>query len=378
MELVQNMSRGLLERGHEVTIFTTDSHNKPRGSKNVPEPSAIRGIKVHEFRSLGGGTMRGLPFHLSPGIVPALATQTANYDIIHLHEYRTFQNIVVHHYARKFRVPYVLQAHGSLPTTIGRQVLKQRYDELWGCTLLKDAARVIAVSKTEAEQYANAGVSEDRVETIPHGLNLRVFDNLPAKGRFRRKHALDDQKIILYLGRLHQLKGLDLLAKAFAELTESTRSVTLAVAGPDAGYLTPLKKLVADLGVSNKVVFCGPIYGQQKLEAYVDADVYVLPSYYEIFSMTVLEACACGTPVVVTDRCGLANAVDGHAGVVSPCDEKQLAEAILRILSDERLGRQLGEGGKQLVRERYSLEEMTKQLERVYQEAAQGSGPSWR
>jgi len=368
VELVQNMSKGLVERGHEVTIYTTDSHNKDSKSKNVSDSKVISGVKVCEFRSFGGALMRGLPFYLSPAIIPALARQTASFDIIHLHEFRTFQNIVAHHYARKFHVPYVLQPHGSLPTTMGKHLLKRTFDELWGYHLLKDAARLIAVSEMEAEQYANMGVSSSRVETIPHGLDPALFDKLPARGRFRRRRGLDNQRIVLYLGRLHPVKGLDLLARAFAELTKSTRSVALVIAGPDAGCLSPLKKLVADLGVSNEVLFTGPIYGQEKLEAYVDADVYVLPSYYEIFSMTVLEACACGTPVVVTDRCGLADALDGHAGIVSPCDEKQLAEAILRILSDEKLCRQLGEGGKRLVRERFSLAEMTGRLERAYRE----------
>jgi glycosyltransferase involved in cell wall biosynthesis len=256
---------------------------------------------------------------------------------------------------------------------LGKQGLKQTYDELWGYALLKDAARVIAVSRMEAEQYVGSGVNGGKVETIPHGLDLSAFDKLPARGAFRRRHGLEDQRIILYLGRVHRIKGLDLLVRAFRELTKSTGSLRLVIAGPDAGYLSTLKKLVADLGVSTKVLFTGPIYGQQKLEAYVDADVYVLPSYYEIFSITVLEACACGTPVVVTDTCGLADVVDGRGGVVAPCDEKRLADAVLTILSDDGLRKQLGDGGKRLVREGFGLVRMATDLERVYEQATRGS-----
>jgi len=377
VELILNMSKGLVQRGHQVIIYTTDSFSKLRKSKSFDDAPAIPGIDVFEFRSLGGGLMGGSSLHLSPSIIPALAKQTASFDIIHLHEYRTFQNIVAHHYARKFDVPYVLQAHGSLPTTLGKKYLKQTFDNLWGYRLLNDAARLIAVSRMEAEQYRAIGVKGGRVETVPHGLDLSVFDKLPARGRFRQRHGLDNRRIILSLGRLHRIKGLDLLVRAFAELTKSTGNVRLVIAGPDAGYLPFLKKLVADLGVRKKILFTGPIYGQQKLEAYVDADVYVLPSYYEIFSVTVLEACACGTPVVVTDRCGLADVIEGHAGVVAPCDEKRLASAILSILSDDEFGKQLSTGGRRLVREGFSLAEMAENLERVYLQASRGSSRSW-
>ncbi|GAI33437.1 unnamed protein product, partial [marine sediment metagenome] len=87
----------------------------------------------------------------------------------------------------------------------------------------------------------------------------------------------------------------------------------LVFVGPDDGYLPALKKLVKELMIEEKVLFTGPLFGKEKLEAYVDADVYVLPSSYEIFGLTVLEACACGTPVVVTEACGLANWVDQRA-----------------------------------------------------------------
>lgn len=373
VELVHNMSRGLIERGHEVTIYTTDVFNKPLGSGKLYDSTELDGIKVCEFRHLGGGLTRGLPFYFSPAIIPALAKETANFDIVHLHEYRTFQNVVAHHYAQKFRVPYVLQAHGSLPITLGKQLLKQIYDGFWGYALLKGAARLIAVSEMEAQQYEDAGMGRERIETIPNGLDLSPFQNLPSRGGFRRRHGLDDEGIVLYVGRLHQIKGLDLLARSFAELAQSTDNVRLVIVGPDAGYSSTLKKLVADLGISDRVLFTGPLYGQEKLEAYVDADVYVLPSYYEIFSMTLLEACACGTPVVVTDRCALADVVDGQAGLVTPCDEKRLAKEVSHILGDDSLSKQLGAGGRQLVQQRYGLAKMAERLESVYMQAARDS-----
>jgi len=221
----------------------------------------------------------------------------------------------------------------------------------------------------EAEQYKGMGVSEDKIEIIPYGIDLSVFDNLPERGEFRRKYDLGSaQRIILYLGRIHQIKGLDLLAQAFTDLSKALSNIKLVIVGPDDGYLPALKKLITDLGINDKVLFTGPLYRQGKLEAYVDADVYVLPSIYEIFSITLLEAFACGTPVIATDRCGIADVINGQAGLVVPYDKEQLQQALLHMLDDHKMRLQFSERGKLLVREKFDWEKIAEQVERVYED----------
>jgi glycosyltransferase involved in cell wall biosynthesis len=322
-EVPYQLSSELARRGHQVTVYTSDF--KVGGVIDVP------GVTVHAFR-----TWLDLSrLYLTPGIFGTASQEIKGFDIIHMHNYRTFQNMAVAHYARKGGVPYVLQAHGSLPTTNSKQRLKQLYDKAWGYRLLRDTARVIAVTAVEAGQYRNMGVGEDRIETIPHGINLAEFDSLPERGVFRREHGLDgNQRIILYLGRLHRIKGLDLLIQAFTGLSQQVGDARLVIAGPDDGYLRKLNRLISESGVAEKVLLTGPLYGPDKLKAYVDADVYVLPSVYEIFGITVLEACACGTPVVVTDRCGLAGVIDGRVGLAVPYDAGRLQEALQRLLND--------------------------------------------
>ena len=261
----------------------------------------------------------------------------------------------------------MLQVHGSLATYFQKGILKKTFDKLWGYRILKDASKVIAVTKIEADQYKSLGVSEDRIEIVPNGIDLSEFENLPKRGEFRKKHGFgDSRKIILYLARIHKIKGLDLLAKAFAALSNNFSDAKLVIAGPDDGYLSSLKKLITALEISDKVLFTGPLYGREKLSAYIDAVVYVLPSSYEIFGITVLEACACGTPVIVTDRCGIADVVDGQAGLAVPYDRDALAKAILDILSGDKLRQQFGEKGKLLVREKFNWEKIAEQVESMY------------
>ncbi|MFC1917417.1 glycosyltransferase [Chloroflexota bacterium] len=358
-EVPYRLSRELVNRGHQVTIYTSDFQLDPN---HLPP---LEGITFHTFKTWANAA--GL--QKTPGIILRARREVKDMDIIHLHNFRTFQNIAVHYYARKYGVPYVLQAHGSLPRIMFKKVLKKAFDVVWGKALLKDAAMVMAVTRTEADQYLNAGVAESKIRIIPHGVDADEFASLPLKKEFKRKHGIpEDRNVVLYLGRIHKIKGLDLLVKAFAEIIKNVDNVVLVIAGPDDGYLTELHKLVAALDLGEKIIFTGALYEREKLSAYVDADVYVLPSVYEIFGITLLEALACGTPVVLTDRCGLADAIKDRAGLVVGYDQKQLQTALQQLLTDEKLRYGFGEAGRKMVREKFDWAKITGQVENLYQE----------
>jgi len=357
VEVVYKLSRALAQRGHEVMIYTSNFELDQEYIDTLPE------VRVHLFRCLSSLAK----FYLMPGMVGEVRKHLQDFDIVHLHCSRSFQNIVIHHYARKYGVPYLLQAHGALPRIMTKQGLKKLYDILWGYRLLKDTSRVIAVTDIEAEQYRSMGVSKDKIEIVPNGIDWAEFDNLPRRGGFRKKWSIDDsQRIVLYLGRIHKIKGLDLLVKAFAEIDQEINNIKLAIIGPDDGYLPTLRKLIRELGIEEQVLLTGPLYGRDKLNAYVDADIYVLPSFYEIFGVTVLEACACGTPVIVTDRCSIANIIDSQAGLVVPYDKKSLGKAILALLNNDNIRRDFGNKGRLLVREKFQWDKIVEQMERVY------------
>jgi len=363
--VVYEHSRSLVEKGHKVTVFTTD-----RGRKRVNSPKnrpvIVDNIQVYYFRNISNYLARKKI--ITPYYLPLIARkEVKEFDIIHVHEPRTLVAPIIHHYAVKYSIPYVLQAHGSLTTFFQKRWLKRTFDVVWGYQILKDASKLVAVTKTEAEQYKSMGVNEDKIEIIPNGIDLFEFDNLPQKGEFKGKYGLgDDQRILLYLGRINKIKGLDLLARGFADLSSTLKDIKLVMVGPDDGYLSSLQKLVTTLEISDKVLFTGPLYGREKLEAYVDAEVYVLPSFYETFPVAVLEAFACGIPVIVTDRCGIADVINGQAGLVVPYDKDQLKHALLKMLEDTKMRQGFGEKGRLLVREKYNWGTIAGQIERLY------------
>ena len=360
-------ARKLAELGHEVTVYTTDVGNTQSSRLDVQRGKmVIDGVKVYYFRNISNRLAFKHRLFLPVGMTSFIRKNITNFDIIHIHDYRSLLNVIIHHYSKKYGVPYVIQSHGSLPR-MGKQGLKRLYDWVWGNKILKNASKVIALTEVEAEQYKNMGVDGNKIEIVPNGIDLAEYDDLPEKGRFRRKYNIkDNEKIILYLSRIHKIKGLDLLVNAFADLIKEVDNVRLVIVGPDDGFLSNLKSQIEKLGIGDKVLLTGALYDRDKLEAYIDADVYVLPSRYEAFPNTVLEAFACGTPVIVTDRCSIADIVRDKVGFVVKFDENQLANAILKLLRDVELSKEFGKRGRKLVEEKLNWDRIVEDLVKIY------------
>jgi len=358
------ISRELARRGHEVTTFSSDY----KLSREWVE--SLHQVKVCPFKTWSSW----IKFYVSPGIMNHARKEIKHFDLIHMHNYRTFQNIIVHHYAKKYGVPYILQAHGSLPRISAWCRLKWFYDILFGYRLLRDASKVIALSRVEVEQYKGVGVPEKKITIIPNGIDLSEYADLPPKGSFKKKFNVpEDKKIILYLGRIHKIKGIDSLVKAYAHLTKKMnyKDAVLVIAGPDDGFFSEVKVLIKTLKIDDdNVLLPGSLYGMNKLEAFVDAKIYVLPSRYETFPMTVLEAYTCGKPVIASNVGDLKDLViDGETGLLFETGNfKRLAEKTFYLLNNEDEIVKIGKKARRFVEDRYSIERVVDMLEKLYME----------
>jgi glycosyltransferase involved in cell wall biosynthesis len=366
------ISRELAKRGHEVTIFTGDASRVKSRLKVRDNPMYVDGVEILHFRNLSN-RLAGANIPVAPSMASELKKHLGDFDVIHLHEYRTFNAALVHRYAKKKNVPFILQPHGSLPTVRGnvaeRQNIRSAFDSIYGFRVLRDAHIVIVSTERGAHQCKQMGVDQHNIRIIPNAVDLKDYTNLPGKGGFRQKYGLEkEDKLVLCLGRIHKVKGIDLLLDAFASISKELRSAHLIIAGPDDGFLAVLRKKAYDMQIRDRVVFTGPLYGRSKLEAFNDADVYVLPSKYESFSNSVLEASACGVPVIVTDTCDIAGVVEKY-GLVVEYDAHQLSDALLNILNDDKGRCELAEKGKALVQKEFRLDKVIEEVEKTYREA---------
>jgi glycosyltransferase involved in cell wall biosynthesis len=359
VNVVFNVSKFLAKRGHEVTIITTDCGGI---DKNYIKIIQQEGVEVIPFRNI---INFGL-FILSPSMKEWLSKNIKNYDVIHLNGARSYQNNIVCQYAKKYNIPYILQAHGSILRIIEKQKLKKLYDLVWGYKIYKESSKAIALTNSEAEAYQVMGIDREKIEIVPNGVDLSKFKDLPKRGEFRRKYSIQDtEKIVLYLGRLHKSKGIELLMEAFSELTTKLNNAKLFLVGPDDGYELKLKKFIKDLKIENKIIFTGLVSENEKIMALIDADVFVTPRFYG-FPITFAESCVCGLPIITTKEGDSIHWIHNNVGYVTDYEKNQLSKAILNILMDEELRKKFSRKALILVQEDFNWLEIVKLVETVY------------
>lgn len=258
--------------------------------------------------------------------------------------------------ARSAGVPYCLCPAGMLDKwSMQQRPLKKRLALALGYKRMLDEAKFIhALNVDEADLMAPLALKAPKV-IIPNGVFPQEFDPLPDAGAFRDKIALrDGRRYILFLSRLHFKKGLDILARAFHLIADKYPDVDLVVAGPAAGAEDEFMSLIRQFALEDRVHLTGPIYGQAKLDAFVDAACFCLPSRQEGFSIAITEALACETPVVITDACHFPEVATAEAGVVVPLDPSAVAKGLAAVLRDHSMAQQMGKNGRRLVMEHFT------------------------
>lgn len=338
---VYNLSKALVDRGHDITVLTTDAKNANERVSNHENPDNIDGIETFRYRNLSN-RLAWRNVHLPPMLWLRTHQLASEYDIVHTHGFRLLQTWNAHLATRRIDTPHVHQPRGSVPRVSGSRQ-KQLFDRLFGKRLLAEAECVIASSESEASQFSTVHhVEYDRIKTVPNGIDPDEFDSLPDEETFRKEHGIDSNvSIVLFLSRLHKRKGGDLLVSAFAELRDTYPDARLVFVGPDEGARGSLEQLVDNYGLSDDVLFTGPLYGEDKWAVFRDADVFVLPSTdrYESFGNVVLEALACGTPAVVTDVCGVVEYLPERFSTPVEPSDSDLEEGIRKLLEDPDLDR---------------------------------------
>lgn len=366
VRVVYEISKDLVARGHDVTVYTTDGCTK-RLDVQVNSPVKLDGFKVYYFRNLSNWLRMKLKLATPYAMFGVIRSEVKYFDIIHIHEHRTITAVIASHYAKKNKIPYIIQDHGSALPFFHKTLFKNVFDRIWGNNMLKHASKVIALTESEVDQYKEIGVDETKIEVVPNGIDIKEYHDIPKIGEFRDKYAIGaDEKIVLYLGRLNRSKGIDLLIRAFYNLLTEFKNVKLVIVGPDDGFLLDIKNLVNDLGIEDKVLLTGPLYHKDKMGAYIDANVFVTPNFSG-FPITFLESCACKLPLITTKMGDDLEWIDGNVGFVTEYEEISLEKAILSLLSDESLNEKFGLNGLKLVQNRFNWETITKDLERLYQ-----------
>jgi len=366
VKIVHLNSRELVRRGHQVTVYCTNLLDK----KNKIQPKTFEdefdGIRVVYFNTFNLSNWPGtLGPAWSPDLISYLRKEITCFDLVHINGYRNLLDLPVAHYARRNRLPFVIQSHGVMQVIINSILIKRIYDYLLGSLELRGLSALIAGQQAEKQQAINAGIPEDKIIIIPNGIETSETIEYTKIGVFRNRFGIPvDKPLILFLGRINPKKGTDMLIEAFHKLNDP--NAHLAIVGPDDGQLNQVKQLIKNYHLENRVRITGLLNGDEVIEAYIDSDIFVLPCRTDTFPLAIVEACKYHKPMVITDQCEIAELVKDRVAEVVPFDADLFAEGIRRLLNDRRLYNFYQDNCQIVLEDTFSLEASIDKLEALY------------
>lgn len=348
---VRALSEALARRGHQVTVLTADWGLESRWSGNAEQSAKERSefgwrVEANGVEAVYLPTwLRFRALSWNPGTRRFCRARLRNFDVVHIFGLYDFLGPAVAKACRASGPPYVVEPIGMFLPIVRNLRLKQMYHSVLGQPMLSGTRAIVATSEQEVTELCGAGVAREKIVVRRNGVEVPAA--VPERGKFRAAHGIaDDVKLILFLGRLSEKKSPELLLQAFAMVSQGPRggNLRLVFAGPDEGLKKGLLRSAERLGVASHVQFCGALFGEAKWAAYRDADVFVLPSQNENFGNSAAEAIAAGTPVLVTNRCGIAPLLEDMAGLVVAHEAAAVANGLERMLHEPGLHSRLAGG----------------------------------
>jgi glycosyltransferase involved in cell wall biosynthesis len=306
----------------------------------------------------------------------ALREEVSRSDVVTLHTLWNYPVASAAWACRSAGVPYILRTCGMLDSwSLARKPLKKRiYNTLIQRRIIDNASALWFTSEKERDGTRPFGYGCGEI-VLPLGVQRASYEVIPDGSVFRSRHPdLKGRRIILYLGRINPEKQPGLLIEAFAEVGEQFPDTTVVIAGPDeCSHSIELKRLAQTAGISHRVYFAGIMRGDEVKEALAASVIFVLASKYENFGLTVIEAMACGIPVIVSDMVSVADVVAEYdvGRVISP-NRGILAESLRELLLNPGLAERMGAQGRRLAMERFTWDKIVPSLISVYEQAIDG------
>jgi glycosyltransferase involved in cell wall biosynthesis len=307
------------------------------------------------------------------------SADAARWDLLHQHGIWQANSRVTNRWRLKTGRPTVVAPHGSLePYGLARSVWKKRLAlRAWERRNLEHAACLHATASSEADSIRAFGLDKP-IAVIPNGIPSTWLSSRGDARRFRAQHGLtDDERVALFLSRVHPKKGLVMLLHAIADQRGSSSGWRFMIGGPDElGHTEELRRLSRGLGLEPVVQFIGPVYGRDKRDAFAASEVFLLPTLSENFGIVVAEALASGVPVLTTQGAPWAELESRACGWWVPATPEGITTGLQHALGQNPNSlRQMGERGRALVTERYTWEAVGRDSLLLY-DWLLGNGPA--
>lgn len=366
-QAIIEMVKALVEEGVEVEIATTNDNGPTL--LDVPTDGWIdyQRLTVRFFSRFSPPLYSIREFAFSSHLTQWLWQHVSDYDLIHIHAIFSYPATAAMAIARSRRVPYIVRPLGQLCEWSLQQsaLKKQLYLKLIEQTNLNHSQGLHLTSEQEKREAAKLKLVCPSY-VVPHGLDFSpILKN--ARQRLRSQFGLpEDEKIILFLSRLHSKKGLDYLTSALGRIAKYPFTFILAGSG-DPAYEIEVKAMLKAAGIESRTILPGFVKGKTKDLLLQGADIYALTSHSENFGVAVLEALAAGLSTVVTPGIALSEEIERYQlGYVSELDQGAIAKALERCLNSPEASAEVGQRAQQFVLENYTWKRNADNLIKVY------------
>lgn len=366
-KVVYDLSHKMVKEGNEVTVVTY------KESDNVKYYENDKGVEVYRVDNymIRPNNFIDWIMQLNFNMITKaneIINKNGKFDVIHAHDW------LVAYSAKSIKESYNIPLISTIHATesgrnSGIHDETQRYinDSEWMLTY--ESSEVIVNSnymKNEVQRLF--GLPYDKINVIPNGVNLQLFSNVNIDYDFRRQYAMDNEKIILYVGRLVYEKGIQNLIAAMPKVLDRYHDSKLIICGR-GGMIDELREQVKYLGIENKVYFAGYCDSKKMQKMYKCADVAVFPSTYEPFGIVAIESMLSGTPTIVSDVGGLNEIIEhGVTGMKSYAgNANSIADSVLALLFDPKLCANISQNAIKKVKENYNWSKITDSTYYVYQ-----------
>lgn len=372
---VSSLAEKMAQRGHDVYVLTTNSNLDE--DLDVPIGKVIykNGVKViynERFKfslkifNLFPYFSKSSGFLYAPDMKKFLKKHINSFDLIHTHLPFIYPTYIAARFAKRYNKPLFYHQRGVLdPKRINyRSIKKKIYINTFELPILKSANTLIALTEEEKENYRKLGLKTP-CRIIPNGVDISNYRTIPNNELLgiERNH-----KVILFMGRLHPIKGARKLIEAFVGINEIVPQAILVMAGPDEyGLEDELKSLVERNRLTNRIKFPGMVTGDAKRDLLARADVFCLPSVAEGFSMAILEAMASSTAIIASQECNFRDIENHRAGKIIKNSVAAIKESLIQLLVHSDL-KKMGKRGYELVRDEYSWDIIAEKMIKAYEE----------
>ena len=364
-----------MQRGVDVSVATTDADGRGILPVTLGELSEWRSIPVRFFPRISSES-----YKFSPALARWLEQAVGTFDIVHIHAIFCHSSVAAARACIRQNIPYVLRPLGSLDsTTISRHSFRKKvFHYLWGKEMLRNSSAMHYSTDRERLQV-EVGFSTGKGFVLPPGIAHSTDYENKSRSKTTARAPLPASPYVLFVGRLHPIKRLELLIDAFSQLprTGEFRQWSLVIAGDgEPGYVETLKRHASSTVNSEKVFFCGWLNGAEKLEALADAEIFALTSRHENFGLAAAEAMMMGVPVLVTEDVFLADLIrECDTGWVAGRKSGELRDTLREAMLDPEARHRKGLAGRQVASSQFELGKTTRRLLEVYESIiAPGAG----